>query len=161
MRSETCEFQQIFKYRNTDLLLLFSIITPCFNGHSHLWDHVQAPDALGDKITDWIISKDLHVLNDGSTTRTCQITVNYSTPDLSLCGCNWSTKTSWTLAEPIGNLDYLPITIVINHIIRYQPVTPRKARWLHNDIDWSSFTNEVELQIQQLLKEPNILIRVS
>lgn len=118
-------------------------------------------DALGDKITDWIISKDLHMLNNGSTTRTCQITVNYSTPDLSLCGCNWSTKTSWTLAEPIGNSDYLPITIIINHIIRYQSVTPRKARWLRNGIDWPSFTNEVELEIQQLPKESNILIRIS
>lgn len=101
------------------------------------------------------------MLKDGSATCPSQITRNDSTQNLSLCGYNWSTKTSWTLAEPIGNLDYLPITIVINHIIRYQPVTPRKARWLRNDIDWSSFTNEVELQIQQLLKEPNILIRVS
>ena len=94
------------------------------------------------------------MLNNGSTTRTCQITVSYSTPDLSLCGCNWSTKTSWTLAEPIGNSeDYLPI--------RYQSVTPRKARWLRNGIDWPSFTNDVELEIQQLPKESNILIRIS
>ena len=28
MRSKTCRFQQIFKYRNTELLLLFSIIIP-------------------------------------------------------------------------------------------------------------------------------------
>ena len=31
MRSKTCRFQQIFKYRNTELLLLFSIITPCIH----------------------------------------------------------------------------------------------------------------------------------
>ena len=30
MRSKTCQFQYIFKYRNTELLLLFSIITPWF-----------------------------------------------------------------------------------------------------------------------------------
>ena len=30
MRSETCRFQKIFKYRNTELLLLFSIITTSF-----------------------------------------------------------------------------------------------------------------------------------
>ena len=28
MRSKTCRFQQIFKRRNTELLLLFSIISP-------------------------------------------------------------------------------------------------------------------------------------
>ena len=31
MRSKTCQFQQIFKGRNTELLLLFSIISPCSN----------------------------------------------------------------------------------------------------------------------------------
>ena len=31
MRSKACRFQQIFKYRNTELLLFFSIITPCID----------------------------------------------------------------------------------------------------------------------------------
>ena len=80
-----------------------SIIVGDFHGHSHLWDHIQPPNTQGENITDWIINKDLHVLNDGSATRTSWITKNDSTPDLSLCGHNWSTKTSWTLAELIGN----------------------------------------------------------
>ena len=53
-----------------------SIIIGHFNGHSHLWDHVQPPDARGDKITDWIINKDLHVLNDGSATHTNKVVVS-------------------------------------------------------------------------------------
>ena len=115
-----------------------SIIIGNFNGHSHLWDHVQPPDAWGDKITDWIINKDLHDLSDGSAARTSRIFRNDSTPDLSLCSCNWSTKTSWSLAEPIDSSDHLSISITINHRIRYQPVVPRKARLRCNGVDWSS-----------------------
>ena len=126
-----------------------SIIIDDFNGHSHLWDHVQPPNAWGNKIMDWIINKDLHILNDGFATCTSRITRNESTPNLSRCGCNWSTKTSWSLS------------IVINHRIRYQPVIPRKTRWCCNGGDWSSFTNEVESRRQQLPEEPNISIHIS
>ena len=31
MKSRACRFEQTFKYRNTELLLLFSIITPCIH----------------------------------------------------------------------------------------------------------------------------------
>ena len=65
-----------------------SIITGDFNSHLHLWDNVQPPDTWCDKITDWIINKDLHFLNDGSATRTSRITGNERNPDLLLCGCN-------------------------------------------------------------------------
>ena len=51
-----------------------SIIIGDFNSHSHLWDHVQPPDAWGNNITDWIINKDQQVLNDGSATRSSWIT---------------------------------------------------------------------------------------
>ena len=84
-----------------------------------------------------------------------------STPDLWLCGCNWSIKTSWSLAESNGISDHLPISIVINHRIRYQNIIPRKARWHRNGVDWFSFTNEVESRMQQLPEEPNISIRIS
>ena len=60
----------------------------------------QPQDQCGDKILDWILDNDLHILNDGSATRTSRITGNDSTSDISLCGSNWSAKTSWRLAEP-------------------------------------------------------------
>ena len=140
---------------------LHSIIIGDFNVHSHLWDHFQPPNTWGDKITDWIINKDLHVLINGSATLTSRITGNDSTPNLLLYGCNWSIKTSWSLAEPIGSSDCLPVSIVINHIIRYQPAIPRKAWWCCNGIHWSSFIKEIESQMQQLLEECNISIRIS
>lgn len=35
----------------------------------------------GDEILDWILSNNLHVLNDGSATQTSRITGNDSTPE--------------------------------------------------------------------------------
>ena len=90
--------------------------------------------------SDWILDNDLHILNNGSATRTSQITGNDSTPDISLCGSNWSAKTSWRLVEPIGSSNHLPIIIELNHKICYKPVILRSARWHRNGIDLSSFT---------------------
>ena len=67
----------------------------------------------GDKILEWILDNDQHIVNDGFSTRTSQITGNNSTPDISLCGSS----------------DHRPILIEINHKIRYNPVVPRAARW--------------------------------
>ena len=103
----------------------------------------------------------LHILNDGSATRTSQITGNNSTPNISLCGSNWSLKTSWSLAEPIGSSDHLPIIIELNHKICYKPVIPKSARWRRNGVDWSCFTNKVESKMTNVPHEPNLSFRVS
>ena len=126
-----------------------------------MWDPIQPQDQHGDEILDWMLDNNLHILNDGSATRTSQITGNDSAPDISLCGSNWSAKTSWRLAEPISNSDNLPIIIELNHKICYKPVIPRSARWRKNGVDWSSFTNEVESKMSNLPNEPNLSLRVS
>ena len=131
------------------------------NGHSQMWDPIQPQDQRGDEILDWILDNDLHILNDGSATRTSRITGNDSTPDISLCASNWSVKTSWRLAEPIGNSDHLPIIIELNHKICYKPIIPRSARWRRNGVDWSSFTNEVESKMSNLPNEPILSLCVS
>ena len=113
-----------------------------------MWDPIQPQDQRGDKILGWILDNDLHILNDGSATRTNWITGNDSTPEISLCGSNWSPKTSWRLAEPISNSDHLPIIW-------------RSAIWRKNGIDWSSFSNEVESKMSNLPNEPNLSLSVS
>ena len=126
-----------------------------------MWDFSQPQGQLGDEILDWILDNDLHILNDGSATRTSQITGNDSTPNISLCGSNWSAKTSWRLAEPIGSFNHLPVIIEVNHKICYKHVIPRSARWHRNSVDWSCFTNEVESKMRNLPHEPNLSLRVS
>ena len=105
-----------------------SLILGDLNGHSQMWDSSQPQDQRGDKILDRILDNNLHILNDGSTTRTSRITGNNSTPDIFLCGSNWSDKTSWRLAEPIGSSYHLPVIIEVHHKICYKPAIPRSAR---------------------------------
>ena len=100
-----------------------------------MWDPIQPQDQRADKTLDWILDNDLHILNEGSATRTSRITGNDSAPDISLCESNWSAKTSWRLAEPIGSSDHLLILIEINHKIHYKPVVPRATRWQRNGVD--------------------------
>ena len=57
-----------------------SLILGNLNGHSQMWDSLQPQDQRGDKILDWILDNDLHILNDGSASRTSWITGNDSTP---------------------------------------------------------------------------------
>ena len=106
-----------------------SLIFGDLNGHCQMWDSSQPQDQRSDEILDWILDNDLYVLDDGSATRTSRITGNDSTPDISLCGSNWSVKTSWRLAEPIDSSGHLPIIIEVNHRIFYKPFIPRSARW--------------------------------
>ena len=106
----------------------FSLILGDLNGHSQMWDSSQPQDQCGDEILDWILDDDLHILNDGSATRTSRITGNDSTPDISLCGSKWSVKMSWRLAEGIRNSDHLSIIIEGNHKICYKPVIPKPAQ---------------------------------
>ena len=88
-----------------------------------MWDPIQPQDHRGDEILDWILDNDLYILNDGSATRTSRFTGNDSTPDISHCRSNWLAKTSWKLAEPIGNSDHVSIIIELNHKICYKPAS--------------------------------------
>ena len=138
-----------------------AIIVGDFNGHSRLWDYLQPPDPRGQELEDWILDHDLHVLNDGSPTRHSRITGNASTPDLTLCGSAWSSKTTWRLEEPLGSSDHLPIATTINHAVHYHPVVPRAAAWKRNGVEWSTFSEEVDRRMEQLPVENNISLRVA
>ena len=89
------------------------------NGHSQMWDSFKHQKQRGNEILDWILNG-LHIINDGSATRTSRTTGNDSTHGISLCGSNWSAKISWRLAESIGSSDHLPILTKLNHKICYQ-----------------------------------------
>ena len=121
---------------------------------------LQPPDSRGDKILDWILDNNLHILNDGPLTQTSRITGISSTPDISFRESNWSAKTSWKLAEPISSSKHLPIITKINHKIRYQPVIMRAAIWRSNGTDWSCFTNKVESKMDNLPNKPNLSLRI-
>ena len=60
-----------------------SLLLGDLNGHFQMWDPIQPQDQRGDEILDWILDNDLHILNDGSATRTSRFTGNDSTPNIS------------------------------------------------------------------------------
>lgn len=76
-----------------------SLICGDVNAHSPLWDEIQPPDARGNQIVDWVIDKDLSILNTGEPTRVSYITGNKSTPDITLCGRKWKGKCEWAPTE--------------------------------------------------------------
>ena len=137
------------------------IILEFLNRHSQLWDPLQPPDSSGETIWDWILDDDLHILNNGSTTRTSHITSNSSIPDISLCGSKCSVKISWKLTEAIGSSDHLPIAIEINHKIHYQPVIPRSARWQRNGVDLPCFTKEVDSKMENFPGKQNLSLHIT
>ena len=135
-----------------------SIICGDFNAHSKMWDEIQPEDARGEAVENWIIDKQLGILNDGCTpTRHNRGTGGGSVPDLSVCGSKWSGKCVWSVEEDIGGSDHLPILITVQTTVRYQPVLGRKPRWRFKDVDWKKFQEAVEESVQQL--DPAISIK--
>ena len=97
-----------------------SIIIRDFKENFYLWDPIQPPDARGNELEDWIYDLNLHVLIDGSPSRTTHITGNNISHDLSMSGRTWKTE------EPIGDSKHLLVQIDIHLSIRYQPVLLHK-----------------------------------
>ena len=109
----------------------------------------------------WIYDRNLHILKDGSPTRTSRLTGNNSTPDISICGGTWSIRTSWKTVDPLGDSDHLPIQIVLHHTIRYQPILPRKAKWRRNGVDCDKCRQVADEHMTNLLDEPILSKRMA
>ena len=122
-----------------------SIIVGDFNAHSILWDQIHPTDDRGEEIIDWLITKELSVLNeDSAPTRISRITGGMSSPDISLAGCEISKNCDWKVNEALGNSDHLPILITINHQIQHQHVLGSEAKWKRKDVDWPAWSSSVE-----------------
>ena len=138
-----------------------SIICGDFNAHTKMWDEVQPEDARGETVENWIIDKELNILNEGrSPTRINRATGNGSTPDLTLCGSKWTGKCKWSVEEDIGGSDHLPILITVQTTVRYQPVLGKKPRWRIKDVDWIKFQDAVENAVTKLSPTESIKVRV-
>jgi ribonuclease HI len=127
-----------------------SIICGDLNGHSPLWDDIQPSDDRGEEIENWVIEKELSILNSGEPTRHSRITGNGSSPDLSLCGKKWEGKCSWSVEECIGASDHLPIVITLNTAVQHQSISGRTPRWRSNGVDWLKFGEAVEEKISEM-----------
>ena len=136
-----------------------SLILSDLNGHSQLWDRRVPTDDRGEKIVDWILEKDMAILNDGSATRVSW-DGKESTPDISLAGSRWSSTTTWKVEESLGS-DHLPITISIGHTIDVQGPDSRPAKWKRSGVDWEAFGQAVERRMEDLPPEPDVQKRAT
>jgi ribonuclease HI len=115
-----------------------------------MWDQLQPLDPRGGDIEDWIIDKDLGILNGETPTHLNKNTGNWSTPDLTLCGTAWSGRHNWAVLDDIGGSDHMPILITLQTKVNYQPVLGRRPRWKSKGVDWSAFTKAVDEYVQKL-----------
>ena len=84
-----------------------------FNAHSHLWDQHQPEDAMGHKLEDWCIDKNVTIMNTGAATRVNPATGGTSTPDVTAATGFPSIGATWEVCESIGS-DHLPIKVTIS-----------------------------------------------
>ena len=85
-----------------------SLICGDFNGHSPIWDGIQPGNSRGNAMVDWVADENLNILNDGSATRVNRETGNGSTPDVTMCGSDWSGKVSWSVGDTSAALTTCP-----------------------------------------------------
>ena len=124
-----------------------------------MWDDHAASDDRGAELEDWLIENELTVLNDNSPTRINPATGGRSSPDITLCGSNWSYKTTWTTGEGMGKSDHSPIVTEMHSEVSHNPVFKGQAKWKSKDVDWQPFTEEVDAKISLLAPSTNIFER--
>ena len=136
-----------------------------FNAHTRLWDEHQPTDDRGDMLLDWCLSKNLHIMNDGTHTRVntrsalnkpSPASEGKSAPDVSICGTYWSSKFTWRTSEAIGSSDHDPIEITLNEKISLQPIFKGIPRWKTKGVDWAKFTSEVDEQLDKMPDHTNV-----
>ena len=138
-----------------------SLICGDFNGHTELWDLLARPDDRGGEIEDWSIANDLTILNDGSPTRKDRHSGKESSPDITLCGPDFSTKCEWSVMEAVGNSDHSPILITIQVKVTHQTILGAASRWRTKDVDWNAFKERVEEELAKTKPPRNLKDRVN
>ena len=121
-----------------------ALICGDFNAHTLMWDNRAAPDKRGEELLDWAFDHELTILNNGDGTRVDRSSGRLSAPDVTLCGPEWNGKTEWSIAEPIGSSDHLPIIITVSSDVKHQAIFGKKSRWRSKGVNWEEFRNEIE-----------------
>ena len=114
------------------------------NGHDALWEEHQPSDPRGAIITDWLLTNNFQVCNDGSATRVNRGTGGISSPDITLASSRWAAKCEWITTECLGS-DHLPILLLIDCRMKTSKIHPEEGlRWKTKDVDYSEFTRATE-----------------
>ena len=80
-----------------------------FNCCHPLLDSRGTSDSLGEEVFDWVISSDLHPLNDTDT----PTLLHHSSPDISFAPSSLAFSCSWEVLQDLGS-DHLPILLYLS-----------------------------------------------
>ena len=94
----------------SDGLATNSLIISNFNAHHDLWYTVDAKDARGEMVADWISDSTLRIINEDVPTR---VTAQASTaPDISIASSCLIPTCTWSVEYSLSS-DHLPILITL------------------------------------------------
>lgn len=134
-----------------------SILMGDMNSHHPIWDKMS-PNKGGRIISDFILGKELVVMNSGSPTLFSNPSQNVSAVDLSIVSLQLATKSNWSIIQDSGNSDHYPTCLEINFkndtrlnrslIIPYEVRNFSKA-------NWEEYQDKTLLNIIHINKELN------
>ena len=126
-----------------------------FNAHSHLWDQRQPEDAMGHKLEDWCIDKNLVILNTGAATRINPATGGTSTPDVTAAVGFPSIGATWETCESIGS-DHLPIKVSIS-LPPAKKARRGRGRFAMKKAAWDDYRSTFDRLAAEWLTQPEPL----
>lgn len=137
-------------------LLRHSVLMGDLNSHHPQWD--ASPTNKGGRVvSDFILDKDLVILNNGTPTKIQAPSHNHSAVDLTIVDGHLAIKSQWSVLQDSGNSDHFPTRLVIdiqnNHNFIQTFSTPYKQR-NYDRADWSVYHDRVLVQI--LLSEEEV-----
>ena len=107
-----------------------------FNCRNPLWgDSLLNP--RGRFLEDFILTRDLFILNSGAPTHFDARTHSFSCIDLSLCSPSLALDFHWSVQRDFLSSDHFPILLLLTS---YSPI-PRPPRWCFDRADWPTFTS--------------------
>ncbi|XP_067654454.1 uncharacterized protein [Haliotis asinina] len=126
-----------------DLVGHSGLILGDFNAHSPLWDEgAKHSDCFGRMVEDWVESRGLIILNDGSPTRHCPIRGGWTGLDLAIATNDLAHDCQWQVHDDSMGSDHYPcITHLGTPPLCDHHVNPRE-RGNFSKADWSLFSTE-------------------
>ncbi|KAF0311019.1 hypothetical protein FJT64_018136 [Amphibalanus amphitrite] len=120
------------------------------NGHHPVWDvNCSEPDAVGNRVNDWLELHHWVTLNSGAATcvgygnRTRQ-----TAPDVAMCHRDMAGRCTWAVGEDLGS-DHLP-QLIHTSIGGARPKRIRKSRWAFHKADWTGFAADCDAALADL-----------
>ena len=116
------------------------------NAHSPLWDDNQPSDEMGEALEQWLLEKEMGVLNDGSPTRVNRGTGGGSAPDLTIVHSSLVGSARWEVADSFGS-DHSGLLIELDCGVCARSIPSTEWGWRWRSADWRAFEAEIDSRL--------------